>query len=60
MMNPTLRLMQEAEVSETEENTCRICGEPVKEGQVYCLTCAADLAAAERYNEEHGNMWEGL
>lgn len=59
MVNPTLRLMAEAEVSDTE-STCRICGEPVEAGQVYCLTCAADLAAQKRYNEESHNMWEGL
>ena len=58
MVNPTLRLMAETEVSDTE--TCRICGEPVEAGRVYCLTCAADLAAGEAYNEEHGNMWDGL
>ena len=59
MENATIRLMQEVEVSETE-NVCRICGEPVETGRVYCLTCAVDLAAGEAYNEEHNNMWEGL
>jgi len=59
MKNATLRLMQETEVSDTE-TTCRICGKPVEAGQVYCLTCAADLAAGEYYDREHGNMWEGL
>lgn len=59
MKNMTIRLMQEAAVSETE-SACRICGEPVEDGQVYCLTCAADLAAGEYYNEEHDNMWDGL
>jgi len=59
-MESFFRLMQEHEVSEDHGHKCKICEAPVDPEQVYCMSCAVDLAAADAYNEDHGNMWEGL